>query len=131
MQASATQGATPQQLAAEFKAARQAKVDQFQALMKVQQLPSNGGAVIPPPRSTISGIGGGPQPPGGPAFGGGCSAASTGSVFGQPAAPGAAAASSPFGQPPAAGFGAAAPFGAATPQVQPCPAPLQLCTTCA
>ncbi|GAB4819370.1 hypothetical protein N2152v2_006416 [Parachlorella kessleri] len=129
MQAAATMGATPPQLAAEFKAARQAKLDQFQALMKARQLPSNGGAMIPAPQNTIAGVAAGQSPPGALAgaqpFGGG-GALGGASVFGQPAAAAAPAAPapSPFGKL----FGAAAPapaFGATTalPQVAPAAAP--------
>lgn len=126
MQAAAAQGAAPQELASEFRAARQAKLDQFQALCRAQRLPTAGGPPIPPPRSTIAGVGlEGPAAAVAPSPGFGASAGTfgqpaaatpSGGGFGQPAAPtppAAAAAAAPA----AGGFGQVAagtttPFGA-------------------
>ena len=116
MQAVAGAGASPQQLATEFKAARQAKLDQFTALCRAQRLPSAGGPAIPEPSSTISGVGG--TAPAGPAGGGFGQPAAAGAAFGQPAAATgagfgqAAAAGGGFGQPAAAGGGFGQPAAA-------------------
>lgn len=105
-----------QQLAAEFKAACRAKVEQLIALPRAQRPPSKGGPPLPPPTSTISGLewvtgdsgaslpmSAGPIQQGGGLFG---AAASTAA---QPST------STPFGAPTASagGFGQPSAFGSA------------------
>lgn len=56
MQSAVLHQAAPHQLAAEFKAARHAKLDQFKALMQARVLPSAGGPALGPPQVSIQGL---------------------------------------------------------------------------